>query len=261
MAPHGHETSAIVLAAGAGLRLGEGSPKALRQITGRPMVALAVAAAATCPAVTEIVVAVPDGLQPTTSDILAEVRKPLAVVAGGPTRQASVRAALEAVSDAAVIVVIHDAARALATVSLFSDVIRALGGAAQDVPAVAAGDGVSGADDPAARPPAGAIPVVPVVDTLKRVVGSEVIETIARDDLRAAQTPQAFVAEALRAAHERAARAGIEATDDAAVLEWAGERVVTVDGDPRNFKITTQQDLDRATALLAASGSVSNADG
>jgi 2-C-methyl-D-erythritol 4-phosphate cytidylyltransferase len=241
MAPQSHATSAIVLAAGAGSRLGEGSPKALVELAGRPLVALAVAAAAACPQISELVVAVPNGLQGRVSSALSDTAKPLRIVPGGQTRQASVRAALASVSDAAAFVVVHDAARALATTALFSRVIGAIA------------DAASGA--------AGAVPVVPVVDTLKRVVGSEIVETVDRDDLRAAQTPQAFVAEVLRSAHDRAARAGVEVTDDAAVLEWAGERVVTVNGDPRNFKITTPQDLHRAATLLSESGSGSRADG
>jgi 2-C-methyl-D-erythritol 4-phosphate cytidylyltransferase len=250
MTPRVDATSAIVLAAGAGARLGAATPKALVEVAGRPLVALAAAAAAACPAVAELVVAAPEALRGMISDALANAEKPVRIVEGGPTRQASVRAALDAVGEGARFIVVHDAARPLATAALFSAVIDAIGVAA------ASGAGGNGAGEVV-----GAIPVVPIVDTLKRVAGSEVVETIPRDDVRAAQTPQAFVADALRSAHERAARAGVDLTDDAAVIEWAGGRVVTVEGDVRNLKITAPEDVLRAIALASQASSTSHLDG
>ena len=144
-------------------------------------------------------------------------------VDGGATRSASVRCGLAAVPDDADVVVVHDAARPLASSALFDSVI----GAVRD-----------GA--------AAAVPALPVADTLKRVDGERVIETVDRSHLVAVQTPQAFRAEALRAAHAPAD----DATDDAALVEQAGERVVVVPGDPRNLKITDADDLVIATALL-----------
>ena len=120
----------------------------------------------------------------------------------------------------------HDAARALATPQLFSTVLGSLEG----------WDGV--------------VPVVPVPDTVKRVRDGAVVATERREDLALAQTPQAFSARALRDAHARAAEAGLEFTDDAAALEWAGYRVRTTPGEPHNFKITTVEDLARAEQLL-----------
>ena len=223
---------ALILAAGAGERVGGGGPKGFLEIGGRPMVAVAATAAAACPEVGSLVVTTPTGLEHRAADIVASVDKPVRVVEGGASRQASVRLALAALpsprSDD--VVAIHDAARPFASAALFSAVISAVRDAELGV--------------------AGAIPVVPVADTLKRVVGADVLDGEARDDLRAAQTPQAFRIEALRDAHERAESEGREFTDDAGVVGWAGGRILAVPGDPGNFKITTQDDLLRADALL-----------
>ena len=147
------------------------------------------------------------------------------VVTGGPTRADSVRAGLAVVPADAAVVVVHDAARPLAGPDLFAAVVDA----------VRAGD----VD--------GAVPVVPVADTLKRVRGTRVVATVDRDGLVAIQTPQAFAAGALRAAHA----GGGDATDDAGLLEAAGLPVGTVPGDPRNLKLTRPEDLALAEALLA----------
>jgi len=142
------------------------------------------------------------------------------VVAGGLTRSDSVRAGLEAVPDAAAVIVVHDAARPLASPALFAAVVAALDA-----------DGVDGA-----------VPGLPVTDTVKRVRGGEVVATLDRAELVAVQTPQAFRADILRKAHA----SGLDATDDAALVELAGGRVVIVPGEPTNVKITTSADLDRA---------------
>jgi len=212
---------AIVLAAGSGERLGLETPKAFVPIGGRPMLARAVGSALACPRVGLVVVAAPAGAE----DLAHAIVEPFgahAVVTGGPTRHASVRAALAAVPDETASVLCHDAARALATSDLFSAVLEALAG----------WDGV--------------VPAVPVSDTVKRVRGEMVVGTESREELALAQTPQAFSASALRDAHARAMEAGLEFTDDAAALEWAGYRVRTVPGEPANFKITTAEDLARA---------------
>jgi 2-C-methyl-D-erythritol 4-phosphate cytidylyltransferase len=141
-------------------------------------------------------------------------------VAGGETRSASVRAGLAAVPDEAEVICVHDAARPLADAGVYQRVIDAIR---------------EGAD--------GAVPAVPVSDTIK-VVGADgvIVATPDRAMLVAVQTPQAFRAEVLRAAHA----AGGEATDDATLVEAMGGRVVTVPGDPRNRKITDRSDLDWA---------------
>jgi 2-C-methyl-D-erythritol 4-phosphate cytidylyltransferase len=229
------EVVAVVLAAGVGERLGASAPKAFLEIGGRPILTVAVAAAIACPEVQAIVVTVPGGMERSGAEMCSDMAggssKPVRVVAGGSSRQASVRAALAEIGDASRIVVCHDAARPLATPGLFSSVVRSL---------AAASPGVHGV-----------IPVVAVADTLKRVEGDQVVGTEPRDGLRAAQTPQAFRGPALRGAHERAAEAGLEFTDDASVVEWAGGRVLAISGEPRNFKITTDDDLAHAGALLS----------
>jgi len=149
------------------------------------------------------------------------------VVPGGAARSDSVRSGLAAVPDDAEVVVVHDAARPLASRDLFDAVIAAVR---------------AGAD--------AAVPGVPVTDTVKQVDGDQVVATVAREALVAVQTPQAFRAAALRRAHEGAA----DAPDDAALVEACGGRVVVVAGERTNLKVTTGDDLVVATALLDAGG-------
>jgi len=222
--------AAIILAAGSGERLGGPMPKAFVPVAGRSILARAAAGAAGCPAVAWIVVAAPAGFED-RAHALVERMGAHAVVTGGDTRQASVRAALAVVPQEAPFLLCHDAARPFASPELFSAVLGAL----EEFP---------DAD--------GAIPVVPVADTVKRIRGGVVVATEGRDELGLAQTPQAFRAAALREAHARAAGASLDFTDDAALLEWAGRRVRTVPGEPGNFKITTADDL--ALAELLAEG-------
>lgn len=138
------------------------------------------------------------------------------VVAGGATRSESVRAGLAAVPPDADVIVVHDAARPYATPALFEAVIAAVRG---------------GSD--------GAVPGVPPADTIKRVDGDRVVETPDRAMLVAVQTPQAFRADVLRAAHA----GGADATDDAALVEAAGGTVIVVPGEADNRKITLPTDL------------------
>jgi 2-C-methyl-D-erythritol 4-phosphate cytidylyltransferase len=146
-------------------------------------------------------------------------------VTGGETRAESVRAGLGAVPDDAGVIVVHDAARPLATPSLFTAVVEAVR--------------VDGA--------ACAIPVLPVSDTLKRTSDGIVRSTVDRDGLVTVQTPQAFAAATLREAH----REGGQTTDDAGLVELMGVAVRTVPGDPKNLKITRPEDLGLAEALMA----------
>jgi len=143
--------------------------------------------------------------------------------AGGATRSDSVRAGLAHIPGDAHIVVVHDAARPLASRRLFAAVIDVV---------------EHGAD--------AAVPAVPLTDTVKRVLHDRVLETIARDGLVAVQTPQAFRVAALRAAHTSEE----VDTDDAALVERTGARVVVVPGEIRNLKITRADDLELAQALL-----------
>ena len=145
------------------------------------------------------------------------------MVEGGATRADSVRAGLATIPDDVEVVLVHDAARPLATRMLCDAVIAAVR---------------AGAD--------AAVPALPVADTIKRIDGARVLDTVDRAPLVAVQTPQAFRAAALRAAHA----SGVDATDDAALVEANGGTVVVVPGDPRNIKITTPDDLVVAAALM-----------
>ena len=208
-------TSAIVVAAGTGTRFGV--PKQFETVAGSRLVDRAAEAAAL--ACDEVVVVLPAG-------VAWDGRPVAAAVPGGSTRSASVRAGLDAIAASATVVVVHDAARPLASPALFDAVIGAVR---------------AGAD--------AAVPGLPVSDSVKRVDRDHVVETISRDELVAVQTPQAFRAETLRAAHA----VGGDATDDAALVEAAGGDVVVVPGDPRNLKVTTPDDLVVAAALLVPS--------
>ncbi len=208
------EVWGVVVAAGAGTRFG--GAKQFASVAGRPVVEWSVLACRS--ALGRVVVVLPEGA--TDRSFGADL-----VVAGGPSRSASVRRGLAAVPPGAQVVVVHDAARPLAAPALFTRVVSALA-----VP----GTG-------------GAICALPVADTLKRVAGSGlsedggavVTETLDRAGLVAVQTPQAFVADVLRRAHATEA----EATDDAALVEACGATVRVVPGDPRNLKLTDHADL------------------
>jgi 2-C-methyl-D-erythritol 4-phosphate cytidylyltransferase len=213
---------AIVVAAGSGDRLGLGIPKAFVELGGTTLLGHAVANALGSDAIERVVAVVPRGSEDEARALLADDR--VEVVAGGTTRAASVRSGLES-AGAERLVVVHDAARPLAPPDLFDAVVGHLSGA----------DGV--------------VPVVPIADTVKRVRDGLVERTEPREDLVAAQTPQAFSAEALRDAHVRAAEGETEPTDDAAALEAAGYRVRIVEGAISAMKVTTLGDLLHVSAL------------
>jgi 2-C-methyl-D-erythritol 4-phosphate cytidylyltransferase len=232
MASDQGRAAAVVLGAGLGRRLGAREPKAFLTIGGRPILAVAAAGAAAARAVGILVVTCPPGGEDRAREYLAEVRHPAIVVPGGATRQASVALAIEALPRDVELVAVHDAARPFASPELFDLVLAAVDGNET-------GDRADGA-----------IPIVPIPDTVKRVHDGLVLGTEPRAQLAAAQTPQGFRVEALRDAHARAAEAGLEATDDSQVLEHAGYRVRVIAGDPMNFKITTLLDLARAEAWM-----------
>jgi 2-C-methyl-D-erythritol 4-phosphate cytidylyltransferase len=214
--------------------MGGSEPKAYLPIAGTPLLVHALRACGRSASVGSIVIVAPPDAMDRARVLAAAVPVPVeAVVAGGATRQASVSRGLAVVRTDAPMVICHDAARPFASPELFDRVVAAL------------------AERPDAR---GAVPVITPADTVKRVRDGAVVETLARADLVLAQTPQAFDAEALRAAHARAEEVGLEATDDAMLLEAAGYTVVTVPGEPGNFKITTRDDVARAEHLLARRG-------
>ncbi|MGH9027548.1 MAG: IspD/TarI family cytidylyltransferase [Acidimicrobiia bacterium] len=226
---------AIVVAGGRGERYGQ--PKQFLPLGDVRLVDHAVTAArAVCDAV---VIVLPEGMAWDGPAVECSV-------SGGDTRAASVRAGLAAVPDDAEVIVVHDAARPLAQPALFRAVIDAVR---------------AGAD--------GAVPALPVTDTVRRVHGDVVAEAVDRDGLVRVQTPQAFRADCLRAAHTATLSSGRrrerrllrrrsakpppprDATDDSGLVEASGAQVVVVPGDERNLKVTTTDDLARATALLS----------
>jgi 2-C-methyl-D-erythritol 4-phosphate cytidylyltransferase len=214
---------ALLLAAGRGERLAGDRPKAFLELGGRTLLEHAVAAVEACPDVGGHVVAAPQGWEPEAERIGRRSGKHLAVVPGGPSRRASVEEALAAIPEGFDVVICHDVARPLASPKLFSTILGPLERAE------------------------GAIPVLPVTDTVKRVAEGVVMETVPREGLALAQTPQAFRRHALQAAHQRDIG---DATDDAVLLERAGFRVAVVAGEPSNLKITAPEDLRLARALL-----------
>jgi len=207
----------IVVAGGAGQRFGE--RKQFASLGGRLVLEWAVEACRPCSA--GIVLVLP-------ADADVEDRHGAdAVVAGGATRSDSVRCGLAAVPADAEVIVVHDAARPLASPRLFDAVLAAL----RD-------EGVDGA-----------VPGVPPSDTIKVVDGAgNVTSTLDRSTLAAVQTPQAFRADALRRAHRRSGAAA--ATDDATLVEALGGCVRVVPGQPGNLKITSPDDLRAAERLL-----------
>jgi 2-C-methyl-D-erythritol 4-phosphate cytidylyltransferase len=206
---------AVVVAGGSGQRFGQMKQFAL--LAERPVVEWAVAACR--PSANGVVLVLP------RDAAVGMAHGADVVVEGGATRTESVRRGLAAVPQEAEVIVVHDAARPLASDALFRAVIEAVssGGAG------------------------GAVPGVPVSDTIKMVDGARAVtQTLDRSSLVAVQTPQAFGAALLRRAHA----AGGEATDDAALVEALGATVRVVPGDPRNLKITTPADLGTAEHLL-----------
>ncbi len=211
----------LIVAAGRGQRAGAGLPKQYRRLAGRPVLARTLAAFLGQPRVDRVAVVIHPDDRPLYDEATAGMDL-LPPIAGGPTRQDSVRLGLEALADLGPdIVLVHDAARPFVSPELIERVIDA-------APAIAA---------------------LPVVDTLKRAEDGKAATGPARDGLWRAQTPQGFAYQALRDAHH-AARGGPELTDDAAVAAAAGIAVALVEGDEANFKLTTPEDFRRAEALL-----------
>ena len=221
--------TAIIAAGGAGRRLGAPVPKQLLEIGSVSVLARSVAAFDRHPDVSDVIVALPPDLVSEGARLFGETSRPVSVVAGGATRQESVAAAFAAVPATTDVVLVHDAARPFVTEAVISRVI-----------------------DAASRHGA-AIAAVPAVDTVKRVEADGVItETIPREAVFLAQTPQAFRRGVLDDA-VALGRTGVQATDEAGLAERAGHAVRVVAGDAGNMKITTTDDLDKARARDGAS--------
>jgi 2-C-methyl-D-erythritol 4-phosphate cytidylyltransferase len=217
---------AVLAAAGSGERLGADRPKAFVRLGDRVLLAESLERLDASEWIDEIVVAAPPGWEEPAILLAEEIgcSKVSACVAGGQSRGESVRNALAEVPDDAAVVLVHDAARPFVDDEVIGRVVGALN---------------EGWD--------GAVPVLPVSDTVKRVDGDQVVETLRRDELRAVQTPQAFIASVLR---EALTGDVSSASDCASLVEARGGRVKAVPGDPRLAKVTDAADLERAASLL-----------
>jgi 2-C-methyl-D-erythritol 4-phosphate cytidylyltransferase len=217
--------AAIIPAAGSGVRLGADVPKAFLELGGLSLLtrsALAMSAVADV-----LIVAAPADSLGEASSQLAQVDAEIHVVAGGEHRQESVANALRMVPEDVSIVLVHDAARPLVPIEVTQNIVAAIRSGAK-----------------------AAIPVLPLVDTIKRVNNQGIaIETVDRNQLRRVQTPQGFDRATLDLAYQNPE---VVATDDAGLMDALGIAVVTVAGDERSLKITTMSDVQHAISLLEA---------
>jgi 2-C-methyl-D-erythritol 4-phosphate cytidylyltransferase / 2-C-methyl-D-erythritol 2,4-cyclodiphosphate synthase len=216
--------AAVIVAAGRGERAGADIPKQYRAMAGEPMIRAALRAFLTHPRIDFVQPVINPNDKDAYAEAIAGLKDPLPPVSGGATRQASVRAGLEALtSRRPTLVLIHDAARPFVSPALID---RAIG---------------------AGRTCGAAVPGIALADTVKSIdETATVIETLDRSRLRMVQTPQAFAFNLIVEAHRRAAVAQRDSfTDDAALAEWAGQRVSVFEGEADNLKITTKDDFIR----------------
>ena len=220
---------AILAAAGSGERLGLDRPKAFASLNDRPLLAEPLERLDASEGIVGIVVAAPADWEEPCILVAEEIAagKVAKAVTGGATRAESVRNALVEVPEGATVVLVHDAARPLVTDEMVERVVTALG------------DGWDGA-----------VPTLPIADTVNRVDGESVAETLDRETLVTAQTPQAFVAPALRNAFSTLQHSVTKSTDCASLVEGNGGRVRAVEGDPRLLKVTTPADLELVASWL-----------
>jgi 2-C-methyl-D-erythritol 4-phosphate cytidylyltransferase len=217
--------AAIIPAAGSGVRLGADIPKAFLELGGLSLLTRSALAMSTVADI--LIIAAPvDGLDEAGAQV-AQVDAEIHIVAGGEHRQESVANALRMVPEDVSIVLVHDAARPLVPIEVTQNVVAAIRGGAK-----------------------AAIPVLPLVDTIKRVNNQGIaIETVDRNQLRRVQTPQGFDRTTLDLAYRNPE---VVATDDAGLMDALGIPVVTVAGDERSLKITTMADVQHALSLLEA---------
>jgi 2-C-methyl-D-erythritol 4-phosphate cytidylyltransferase/2-C-methyl-D-erythritol 2,4-cyclodiphosphate synthase len=215
---------ALIVAGGSGTRAGGGIPKQYRKIGGTAVIARAYDALASHPRVSAVHLVIGSGQEALLAEALGD-RRPASISPGGATRRESVKAGLEAIDEAGA-VLIHDAARPFLPATVIDRLIDAL-----------------------EREP-GAVPTLPVVDTLVKAEAGALGDTVSRDGLARVQTPQAFRYDAILAAHRDWSHAG-EATDDAQVARAAGLSVLAVPGDAMLEKLTHEADLAAAEARLA----------
>lgn len=230
----GARAAAIVCAGGSGERLGRAGGKQLAPVAGRAVLAWTIDALASAPEVGLIVLVCPEGrteeYRQAALDGITDVAIPVVFAPSGATRQASVASGLAAVPANIEIALVHDGARPLVTPQMVSATIAALDA------------------DPSA---AGAVIGQPAIDTLKLADGDRIESTPDRSRYWAVQTPQTFRADALRAAFAFADADGFLGTDDAAVVEHAGDKVLLVEGARDNIKVTVAEDIALVEATLA----------
>jgi 2-C-methyl-D-erythritol 4-phosphate cytidylyltransferase len=217
---------AVLAAAGRGERLGGKRPKAFAKLRDRPLLAESLERLEASGWIDAIVIVAPPGWEEPSILVAEELActKVVACATGGETRAESVRAGVAEVADEADVIVVHDAARPVLPEEVIERVLRALN---------------EGWD--------GAVPGLPLADTVKRVQNAQVVETLPREELVAVQTPQAFLASVLR---DALAGELAGATDCAALVEARGGRVTVVTGDPRLLKVTDQADLELVSSYL-----------
>lgn len=216
---------AVIVAAGSASRMG-GIDKVMAKLGGEPMIRRTARAFQECEAIVEIVVVTRENLILPIGELLRDMPKVKAVVAGGKTRQESVGLGLNALSKEMKLAAIHDGARPLISMQVIDRTVRA------------------------AHTYGAAAPGIPVKDTIKVAKGGIILETPDRSALRAIQTPQVFDFDMLRGALKKAEEDGAQLTDDCSAVERMNMHVKIVEGDERNLKVTTPMDLKIAEMLL-----------
>jgi 2-C-methyl-D-erythritol 4-phosphate cytidylyltransferase / 2-C-methyl-D-erythritol 2,4-cyclodiphosphate synthase len=221
--------AAVIAAGGSGTRIGTDLPKQFLHFGGKPILVHSIQSILALQGVAEVIVALPEEHIPLAEAMLAcwPWAVPVLCVAGGSTRQESVRRGVARASSDVDIILVHDAVRPFCDQEMLGRVVAA------------------------ARHNGGAVPALPATETIQRVSRQgRILKTPPREELYAIQTPQCFHAAILRSALERASREGFEGTDESSVVRWAGHPVAVVAGSPENIKITRPHDLEFARSLL-----------
>ena len=216
---------AVIVAAGSASRMG-GIDKVMADLGGEPMILRTVRAFQNCDAIASIVIVTREDLIQPIAGLCRDMKKVVAVVAGGGSRQESVHLGLNALPKGTKLAAVHDGARPLISWQIIDRVVRA------------------------ANTYDAAAPAIPVKDTIKVVSGGLVKETPDRSALMAVQTPQVFDFDLLRGALKKAETDGASVTDDCSAVELTGMKIKIVEGDERNLKVTTPMDLKIAELLL-----------
>lgn len=216
---------AVIVAAGSASRMG-GIDKVMADLGGEPMILRTVRAFQNCDAIASIVIVTREDLIQPIAGLCRDMKKVVAVVAGGGSRQESVHLGLNALPKGTKLAAVHDGARPLISWQIIDRVVRA------------------------ANTYGAAAPAIPVKDTIKVVSGGLVKETPDRATLQAVQTPQVFDFDLLRGALKKAEADGASVTDDCSAVERTGMKIKIVEGDERNLKVTTPMDLKIAELLL-----------